>query len=339
MRRKTTILLLVSLLALPLAVGAATKSPSFDLTEAGTLCRALANQDGSWSLSVERLDSDIQPIAGVLPTSPGAIVSEVSVSFVEEISTAVVTWQETLAPWHKQVLMATFTDGTWFGPVVVAGSPTSPATHPVHLVHIATTQVGTEDDPETVSTTLILLSWWADEGSEDGGHAMFGSVALDDLGRLDLSTLERRDLTGVIGYSLICSAPAVDGPYVRPVLFLDSASGIPHLLFFDPGACSFEILELDEIVPDDPPVTSKRRRHVVVFGRHLDLGKPLGLSDQLVSYAVGNNLTVIGFWEGEDTLSYVVGDISSGWTEPHAIPLDDHLTHEDAVELIRHLAR
>ncbi len=302
----------------------------------GALYKLEATQQG--------LQLSVQPTEGVgqisfVPQTIGDDIEQVNLGVDEATGSVIALWQENLGGDMSRIQLATLSGGAWFGPVTIAGDDGVRASNPALLVQRTST---TTEDGETVATTIVHMAWWRDELAEDGGFAVYGAVPLNDDGTPALDGLQTVDLHDFLPYAIGCDISTENRPaLVHPTFFVDPATGDPHVLFVDLEDCLFEIQQLEaelEPVPDDEPVTGQRRRHVVVFGVRKDIVLPPVLNLAGASFEVGHGMTVVGYWDVAGGIDYIRMD-DTGWSEVRTLSLGSGLGHEQAVQLIRRLAR
>ncbi len=330
---------LLAVMAAILLAGAATGRAAprnMALGRDGTLYRLEVTQQG--------LQLTVQPTEGVgrvlfVPQTIGDDMEQVNLELDEATGSVIALWQENLGDQMSRIELATLSDGTWFGPVTIAGDDGVPASNPALLVQRAST---TTEDGETIATTLVHMAWWRNEPAEDGGYAVYASLPLNEDGTPALDGLSTVDLHDFLPYAIGCDIATENRPVLaHPSFFVDPATGDPHVLFVDLDDCLFEIQQLEAVlepVPEDEPVTSQRRRHVVVFGVRKDIVLPPVLNLAGASFEVGHGMTVVGYWDVSGGIDYIRMD-DTGWSEVRTLPLSSGLTHEQAVQLIRRLAR
>lgn len=331
MRRALGIALAVSFLG---AVSAGAAVGTMTLDRSGTLYRVAATEDG---LAVTMSAPGEDPAQVRIPQTEGIEVSQSVMAFDNRSHTVVVAWQENDKDLSR-IQLATYRQGTWFGPVALTGLDGVSAANPSLLVHTAVTQL---EDETTVVTTFIHLAWWAGAIDGDGeGYAMYAAIRLEDDGVPAVDEIDPVALRTLLPFGIVCGMQDNNGSLAHPKLFTDPQTGDPHALFVDTTDCMFEIVRLHEELPaqDDDTITDQRRGHVVVFGVRKDISIPPGLRLRGTQFVVGHNLSVVGYWDGEGGIDYIGMD-DAGWSEVKNLRVDDTLSHEDAVGLIRQLAR
>ncbi|MCP4895455.1 MAG: hypothetical protein GY906_00640 [bacterium] len=277
--------------------------------------------------------SAISPV----PNTAGIDVLNPVVQVDDTTGAVVLAWLERFEAGFSQLTMAIRTDDEWFGPIVIAGDATEIAQNPSLLLHRAKTE---HTDGSVVETTTIHLTWWIADDENHGQYAMYCSIPLNDEGEPELDALQSMQLRGMIGVSVICGAPEAGSALTRPYLFIDAATGNPHVMFFEPDSCSMHILELKPEVEEfeDISIGATRRRLVVILGRQLDIGVPVNVPPGRVDFSIGRGLTIVGYWDANDGIDFLHMD-ESGWSETRHVPLGEDINHEQAVTLIQRLAR
>jgi hypothetical protein len=271
-----------------------------------------------------------------VPQTAAVAAVNLQIALDETTGTLVVLWQEGRGE-DARLHLATYNNGTWFGPMLLAGSPSGSAANPSLLVHRPVTTVENDDVTERVETTMIHLLWWQGLELDDGGQAMYGYLTADDTGLPELDDFAPRPLRDFIPYGIACGAITDATDLAHPQLFLDPQTGDPHALAVDVPSCLFQIIQLRPEVPDRDGY-EKRRRHTIVFGRHTMIAINPNLPMLGAKFATGHNLSVVMYWDHADRIDYA--DLEeSGWSEMKSLTLSDTLTRERAIELIRRLAQ
>ncbi len=336
--KRATICLAVFLATVAMVASAGT--PNIALGPDGTLYR-LEAVDGQLSIAVERAEQDTDVIP--VPQTTGIEASSLLLDVDPATGTVVAVWQETPAEDLSRIMLATWHGGTWFGPVAVAGEDGVTSVHPSLLVH-DTKLTATDDDGNLVIMGIesrIHMAWWQDPAADDGGSAYYASTVLDENGVPDMESWDPVSMGSLAPWGSGCSLGEDATGLTYPRLFVDAQSGDPHLIFADLPNCMFGIVRLaEEATPDgdDEPATSQRRRNVIVFGlRKMVFIKP-GLPLNDADFEVGHNLSIALYWNAGDALQYITLDEDS-WSDIKSLKLGDHLSREDAVNLVRRLAR
>ena len=284
-----------------------------------------------------------------VPQTTGVQATAPRIDYDRATTTIVAVWQENTDPDTSRIMLATYHEGTWFGPVQVSDDA-APAINPSLLVHDARILVPAEDDESEDTFVLepwIHLAWWADPGAEDGGHAMYLALPLDGKGVPALEEAAPVELRSLLPFGLSCGYEEDMSSLAAPRLFVDAQTGEPHLIFADLSQCLFEIVRLHpepEGSDDDGVLTEQRRRNVIVFGvrKHIAIRPGLRLTE--AQFEVGHDLSVVLSWDETDEegattgISYITLR-DEGWSELNTLRLGEDLDHERAMALIRRLAR
>ena len=240
--------------------------------------------------------------------------------------------------------VARYIDGTWIGPTTIAGNDGTAAYNPQLLIHRAVSVI-TEDGDEgeepvvtELATTFLHLAWWSQASEDDVGIARYAAVAIDDQGKPQFGSMAPVDLVDLLPYGIACFDIEAGDNLRHPKLFIEPKTGNPHVFATDLANCIFQILELDTEVVDDDSGTAKRRRQIIILrhGATIALRSDLPLATGRL--AVGGGLKLIMHWDGDegDALHYLELD-EEGISEAKSLPLDQTLSHEQAVDLIRGL--
>jgi hypothetical protein len=121
----------------------------------------------------------------------------------------------------------------------------------------------------------------------------------------------------------------------HPKLFIDPQSGNPHVFATDLASCHFQILELIPVFEElDRNFQIIILRHASMIALRPDLPLKSG------NLEVGTGLKIVMHWDDvEESLLYYLELDPQGASEPKALALDENLNHEQAVSLIRELAK
>jgi hypothetical protein len=340
MRRTHTLLLMLVVVAVAVPVAAgdmALGRSTGDLYRVHDTERGIAvtqtTPDGTVTESV------IPQTAELDPTSLGIVVHEASGSVY-------VVWQRNQR-YLTSVDFAALIDGTWAGPYTLAGNALASARNPQMLTDTVTTEIEiaptTEDEEpttETVTTTFLHLVWWSHVNEDDPGVAYFGALPLLDGGMPAFEEFAPQPLADLLPYGIGCGGIGDDATNLTfPKLFIDPDSGNPHVLATDFSECLFQIIRILYEVEDrgEEFTGTKRRRHITVYRveRTIAVNPQLKLAG--ASAEVGHDLSIVLHWDTEDAVDYMqlTQDDAS---EVRTLKLDG-LSHEEAVDLIRSLAR
>ncbi len=337
--QRATIVLAVFLATVAMVASAGT--PNIALGPDGTLYRLEAANSGL-SLTMERAEQNLEIIP--VPQTASVNATSLLIDFDPATGTIVTAWQENPTDGLSRIMLATLHDGTWFGPVAIAGQSRLNAAHPSLLVH-DTKLTATDDDGNVVVTGIesrIHLAWWENLAADDGGSAYYASTVLDENGVPEMEDWAPVEMEALVPWGSGCTLEEDASGLTFPRLFVDAQSGDPHLIFADLPNCMFGIVRLaEEPAPGgdgEEPVTSQRRRNVIVFGlRKMVFIKP-GLPLNDADFEVGHNLSIALYWNAESAVQYITLDEDS-WSDIKTLKLGDHLSREDAINLVRGLAR
>ncbi len=328
--------LLACTFAAMLVAGAALAA-DMALDQNGDLYRIGTEQDG---LYLARSGSDGITNVLQIPQTTGIDASHLAVAVDSESGAVFTLWQEHVDARMSRIVLAALVKGTWAGPITIAGDDGVRASNPVMLAYRAHTQL---EDGTVISTGFLHLAWWADELAPNGGHGMYAVLHLDDIGLPVFDELAPEPLRGALPFGFRCpdlhdSTRAL----AHPKLFVDSDTGDPHVIFADIQECLFTIrrlhTELEGVDPNDEVASDQRRRHIVVLhadDSNISIHPDLQLAN--ASFEVGHALSVVLFWDQDKAIRYIRLD-RNGWSEPRVLPLDQGLSHEAAVSLIRGVA-
>lgn len=329
------------LVLLPLAIAGAVTAAAgtMVLDDQGTLYRLVETGDG---LEVSMRFADDTAETVLVPQTTADQVSNHSIAVDSATGAVFVLWQDNVDARYARVMLAVWARGAWMGPVLLAGSDGVRASNPEMLIHRATS---TLDDGLEVSTSFLHLAWWRDELSPTGGVGMYSWLRLDPIGLPQLEDFVPEPLHGSLPFGVRCGdIQDSTRALAHPQLFVDPQTGDPHVSFADVAECLFSIrrlwTELEGVDdPDDDVAHDQRRRHVVVYragDKNLSIHPDLKLAD--ASIEVGHNLSLVVYWDLDRAIRYIRLD-QDGWSDARVLPLDDGLSHETAVNLIRGVAR
>ena len=125
----------------------------------------------------------------------------------------------------------------------------------------------------------------------------------------------------------LLGAPQDDGSY-------------PHIFATDIGDCFFQILEIVPVVEEENQAGDKRRRQIIILRKASMIALRPDLPLAKSRLIVGGGLKILMHWDSEidNSIQYLELD-KEGVSDTKTLVLDEGLTHEQATELIRELAR
>jgi hypothetical protein len=329
MRRITFVIALLALVAGAVSV----RAGDMTLTKSGSLYR-LASDGEQLVLTLTAADGSVTSLP--VPQTTGIDARNLEVAVEESTGTVVTLWQEGEVP-AAQIALATLNAGAWQGPTLVAGYNGASAANPALLVRRVTTVVEEESGPVVYSTTTAHVAWWQGLESADGGLTVYAAIPIEDNGSFDLSLVVPRVLRDLIPFGLPGCSIEDPALIAHPRLFVDPQTGDPHILAVDLAGCLFQIVQLKPRLDEPDPVT-KRRRHTIIFGYAEMIATNPALPLQTAKVEVGHNLSVVLYWDTANAVSYANLD-AEGWSAVKVLPLNTGLSHEQAIELIRGLAK
>jgi hypothetical protein len=201
--------------------------------------------------------------------------------------------------------------------------------------HSAEIEVEGEEQPRFFEDTFVHIAWWGFSGTPNDGSAYYVGLPLDEQGMPDFNAFEPQAVSELLPFGINCSVGGEAPALLHPRLFVDPQSGNPHIFAADLGQCLFQILEL--IYEPEVESMAKRRRRVVVLGRARMLTIRGDVNLATARVGIGHNLSVVMFWDESEAVDYIRAD-DEGWSEMRSLPLDDNLSRDRAIELIRDLA-
>jgi hypothetical protein len=240
--------------------------------------------------------------------------------------------------------LATFVDGTWFGPATFAGNDGTAALNPQMRVQRAVSSYLEESEegekPEVVelATTFIHLAWWSRTSEDDVGIGMYAALPVNPDGLPKFRELAPVALVDFLPYGITCFDIGGAAALTHPKLLSDPETGNPHIFATDFGDCIFQIIELAvETVPDEAS-PDKRRRQIIILRNPSMIALRPDLPLETTKIEVGRGLKLMLHWDTADgeALDYLELD-REGLSPIKRLSLADGLDHEQAVDLIRAL--
>ena len=312
------------------------------LTSDGDLYTA-GTRDNQVVITARHGDGTIDEL--VVPQSAAAIESSLQVGVDETTGAVYVTWQKSTGM-DARLRLAGYLDGTWIGPRTFAGGDGAAALNPVMLIHRPVSNVmdGFDEDGEPLmtelATTFLHLAWWSQFSEDDAGIANYAAVELNTSGVPQFQNMEPIELQSLFPYRVACFEFEASENLRHPKLFIDPRSSNPHIFATDLGECFFQILELVPVVEEEIQVGEKRRRQIIILRKASMIALRPSLPLAKGRLVVGSELNLLMYWNGdeENLIQYLELD-AEGLLETKSLVLDEKLSHELAVELIRELAR
>jgi hypothetical protein len=302
------------------------------LTRTGELYRVAPSEDG---LVLSHRLSDGSVTTSLIPQTAGITATSVQVG-VDELTGAVfVMWQDG-SELDARIDIAWYLDEAWTGPFTIAGADGTAAENPQLMIDRVVTEV--EEDGETFefATTFLHLSWWSFVEDRDDGTAYLASVSLDEAGNPKINEFVPVALSDLLPYGVGCNGIENAAGLAHPKLFIDPQSGVPHVFATDFSNCVFQVLKLDYEYVEELIGEVKRRRHVVIVGRASMIAVNPDMVLGTAKVAVGHGLDVVMYWDAPGAVKYVQLD-EDGIPPVQSLSIDDNLTREQAMEMIRSL--
>ena len=317
-------------------VGALTSAENIALTRSGALYRVNSSDNG---LMLDWTTVEDAPESSLIPQTTNIPVTAAHLGIDEITNTVYVVWQEQNDD-RSSIFMAWYNQGTWFGPTAVAGEDGSIAVNPQLMVKRESFTIAPDNEDEeefVISTTFLHLTWWNLDNEEDLGVAMYVGIPTLEDGNPDFDSATTEPIGDLLPYGIGCHGIEDARQLAHPKMFIDPESGAVNVFAADFANCLFQIVEMQYRVVDFDR-TTKRGRHSIILGRAtmmaINPDFPLGSA----SVKVGHNLSVVVYWDTESAIEYTTVD-EDGWSKVLRLELSDVLNHEQAVELVRHLAR
>ncbi len=328
---------LALVLAVLIGIAAPAAADEMTLTQTGDLYRVSLTADG---LAVSGRLADGSNVDLLVPQTTGIVASSYHVGVDQSSGALYVLWQENEGT-DATVAFASYSEGTWSGPTIIAGGDGFAAVNPQLLVFRHSAEVETEVAGEPVvlevEETLLHIVWWSFQELVGEGTAFYAGLPVDVNGLPDLNDLDPQPLSDLLAFGIACPEITDAAALAHPRLFVDPQSGNPHVFASDIGQCLFQILEL-RYQPNDPEIgpVAKRRHRVVIFGRSRMVPVRADVSLAFAKVEVGHELSLVIYWNKSDAVEYLKLD-EDGWSEMRSLPLGDDLQLDRALELIETL--
>lgn len=319
-----------------LAIGVSIPASALDkaLAEDGTLftTRSYHNMFALRTITPDGTDG-----LTAIPNTAGYDIDAPLVRYIEATDTIVVAWLQRFEGHFNQLTFASYANGEWTGPIALFGDGLEPARNPSLLVH---TDELILEDGEVFEATTAHLTWWNAGEAGLGQFAMHCSIPFNEDGTPDLEGIQSVPLRGMLGIRVICSTPSERSALTRPHLFHDGATGNPHVMFFEPDTCSMHIVEFGTELLKEGEIgfDADRRRTVPVLAHRKDIGLPIAVPPGEAAFSIGPRLTIVGHWDVGDKIEFIHMD-EDGWSDVRHVQLGDDLDHEQALTLLRGLAK
>jgi hypothetical protein len=281
-----------------------------------------------------------------VPQSAAAVEDSLQVGVDEATGALYVLWQK----WQgmdSRLRLAGYIDGTWIGPKTFAGGDGTAAYNPIMLIHRSVTRIeeGTNEDGDPVfselATSFAHFVWWSQIHEDDPGLATYAGVELHSNGVPQWKTMESIELYDLLPFGVGCFEFEASDNLRHPKLFIDPASGNPHVFATDLASCHFQILEvLTELEEEVNEFAEKRRRQIIILRHASRIALRPDLPLKSGKLEVGSGLKMLVHWDAidNDAINFLELD-EDGASETKSLILDEGLSHERGVELIRELAR
>lgn len=315
------------------------------LTRTGDLY-TVATVDNQAVVTVRHADGTVSELQ--VPQAVGVEASSLQVGVDPATGALFALWQKR-SDMEARLRIATYVDGTWLGPVTVAGNDGTAASNPQMLVQRAVstyfeepeTDEEAEEEPVPVelATTFIHLVWWSRVSDEDVGTAQYMALPVGDDGVPLHRDAGPVALVDFLPYGIACFDIAGSDELKHPKLLVDPVTGNPHVFATDFGDCLFQIIELQAETVADDEAPGKRRRQIIILRNPSMIALRPDVPLARTKVEVGRSLDFYLHWDGDDgeRVHYLQLD-PEGTSTIKSLPLDDTLTHEQAIELIRGLA-
>jgi len=332
--------LIFTLLLAALVVGAVpAHAGTMVLTSGGDLYKVWAAEEG---LVLSHSAPGRETEEALIPQTLGMTIDGVVLTIDERTETALILWTDATRP-LSSVRLAALVDGAWYGPVILEGEDGTTLTNADAMIDIARTVIEPEvegDEPEILETTFLHTVWWRHDNVTALGHAVYTAIPLSDDGMPELPEAQTYDLENLLPFGFGCDDnPDVAG--LTSARFFVGDDGHPQIFTPDFADCSFFLLDVEYDIEevDIPGTNVKRRRQIAVFRTgDVVMAIPPNIDLAESKMFLGHDDNVLIYWDGVDTVDWVLSN-TDGWTVVNSIPLGGDIDHEQAVELLRALAR
>ena len=328
--------MLIAAIVLGIA-GVAGAAGPMTLTRTGDLY-SVAKVDNQVVVTARYADGTVSEL--FVPQSAAAVEDSLQVGVDKATGALYVLWQKK-DEMEARLRLAGYVDGTWIGPTTFAGNDGTAASNPQMMIHraVSTYTEEVEDGEEPVEhqieTTFLHLTWWSRVSEEDTGAAQYLAVPLSEDGVPQFREFDPIALTDFLPYGVACFDIGPAENLKHPKLLLDPKTGNPHVFATDFNGCMFQIFELKpEVVVDE---FTKRRRQIIILRSPSTITLRRSLPLEATKIEVGSGLNIIMHWDGDDERLHYLELDQEGLSETKTLPLDEVLSHEQAVELIRGL--
>jgi hypothetical protein len=276
----------------------------------------------------------------IIPQSSAAVEDSLQVGVDPATGALYVLWQKK-TDMEARLRLAGYIDGTWIGPVTFAGNDGTAASNPqMSLQRVVSTYTeepeGVDEPAEIeIATTFLHLTWWSRASADDIGSAQYMAVPIGDDGTPVFRDAEPTALIDFLPYGIACFDIGPAENLKHPKLLKDPRTGNSHVFATDLNSCLFQIFELQpEVVEDD---ATKRRRHIIILRSPSTVALRPDLPLAATKIEVGSGLKLIMHWDGNDDLLHYLELDQDGLSEAKSLPIDEKLSHEQAVDLVRGL--
>jgi hypothetical protein len=275
---------------------------------------------------ISGVDTEEEEAIGV-PGTTGALIERPIVLYNDTTATAVLVWQHNIDIGWSEIMLATYRDGVWIGPIPIAGMDGTSASNPEALVH----EVSFIEDDLTYTIPYIYIAWWSDEYSMDGGYAVSATIPLDD-GKPLLGSMQSYEHREIRPFGIACFLTGTESSLKEPRLIPDPATGNPLVVSVELQDCLFSIMQIEVMIDPNPMI--KRRRQISVWNRKQSYTVHPSLSFSNAKFDVGYDLSIVMYWDKQDAVDYALLNKKSIY-DVMSLPLSERLDRERAVELIR----
>ncbi|RLE22651.1 MAG: hypothetical protein DRJ65_13430 [Acidobacteria bacterium] len=339
---------LIFALALVVLVGSAgfAHAGPMVLTSDGHLYKVWVADEG---LVLSHSGPDFDTEEALVPQTAGLGLESVVLVVDETTSSPFILWTDTLDG-LSSVNLAALVDGAWFGPAILGGEDGTTITNADALIHTVTTVIEGDEgaEPEILETTFLHTVWWRHDNVTALGYAIYLPIPLDSNGIPLLDDTQAYDLENLLPFGFGCDDnPDVAG--LTSARFFIGEGGLPQLFTPDFADCVFHLLGIDYEIEEIDTPEGKRRRQIAVFNTgDVVMAIPPDLDLLASKMFLGRDNSVLIYWDatieaegdavGDRAVEWVLSD-TEGWSDIKSLPLEDDIDHEQAVDLLRKLAR
>lgn len=258
----------------------------------------------------------------------------------------VVAWERRWSDLYRQIMLATWTHGSWERIAYLAEDAARSPRNPVLRLATATSTVPDPQEPEkqlTLTETFALVLWWEGQGAEQQANL---AVLRLQAGAEESDALHLHPLPTSPGIGLGCDQTLPPEALEHPVFASAPPGPVSHALVASPTTCLLFVHEIrfkleEPPVPEDEgglQVVGLRRRHTPIFGVRKVLPVTRQLAAEGTRAVLGSDLQPVLYRVTPEGIEYTVAS-QGGWTPKRMLKLEQGLTLDRALALVQELAR